>query len=72
MTFGCTRDSSNKLGSPVRSCLDFTADMYLKNFSVYLRFFSASLLSRFLQIDHYLLRTESANLLKNDHQLNLK
>ena len=41
-------------------------------FSVYLRFFSASLHSLILQIDHYLLHPNSANLLKNFSQLNLK
>ena len=40
-------------------------------FSVYLRFFSASLHSLILQIDHYLLHPNSANLLKNFSQLNL-
>ena len=41
-------------------------------FSVYLGFFLASLPSRFLQIDHYLLRTKSTNLLKKSSQLNYK
>ena len=40
-------------------------------FSVYLRLFLPSLHSLFLQIDHYLLRPNSANLLKNTSQLNL-
>ena len=36
----------------------------LKNFSDYLRLFLASLSSQFLQIGHYLLRLERANLSK--------
>ena len=38
-------------------------------FSVYLRFFLASLHSQFLQIGHYLLRLDSANLHKKTSQL---
>ena len=41
-------------------------------FSVYLRLFLASLHSLPLQIDHYLLLSNSVNLLKNTSQLNLK
>ena len=40
-------------------------------YSVYLRLFLASLHSLILQIDHYLLHSNSANLLKNFSQLNL-
>ncbi len=56
----------------VRTCLDFTVYMYFMDFSVYLRLFLAPLPSRLLQIDHYLLHPESANLLKNPSQLNSK
>ena len=45
---------------------------FMLYFSVYLRLFLPSLHSLFLQIDHYLLRPNSANLLKNTSQLNLK
>ena len=56
----------------IRICLDFTVNMFLMDFSVCLRLFLAPLPSRFLQIDHYLLHPESANLLKNPSQLNSK
>ena len=49
----------------LRICLDFTVYMCVMDFSVYLRLFLAPLPSRFLQIDHYLLHPEGANLLKN-------
>ena len=55
-----------------RICLDFTVNMFFMDFSAYLRLFLASLPSRFLQIDYYLLHPESANLLKNSSQLNSK
>ena len=45
---------------------------FMLYFSVYLRLFLPSLHSLFLQIDHYLLRPNSANLFKNTSQLNLK
>ena len=45
---------------------------FMLYFSVHLRLFLASLHSLFLQIDHYLLRPNSGNMLKNISQLNLK
>ena len=56
----------------IGSRLNFNVNMYLKNFSDYLRLFGASLPSRFLQIDHYLLRPERINLSPNNSQLNSK
>ena len=41
-----------------------TLKSFRMNFSVYLKPFLASLFSLFFQIDHYLLRNESTNLLK--------
>ena len=56
----------------LRICFKLSLICFRICFSVYLRFFLASLHSQFLQIDHYLLRLDSANLHKNTSQLNSK
>ena len=55
-----------------RSCLDFTANKFKEILFCLFEVFLASLPSPFLQIDHYLLRTKSTNLLKKSSQLNYK
>ena len=48
----------------VRDYFGFNVIYWRFYFSVYLRLFSASFSSRFLRIDHYLLRPEGTNLLE--------